>query len=105
MHMAMKMDMSGAGAVLAAMTALADLGAPVAVSAYLACTDNMPSGSATKLGDVLHSRAGRTIEVRSTDAEGRLVMVDAIALAIEDGATRSSTSRRSRVRAWRRWGR
>lgn len=85
MHAAMKMDMSGAGAVLAAMTALADLEVPVAVSAYLACTDNMPSGSATKLGDVLTSRSGRTIEVMNTDAEGRLVMVDAIALALEDG--------------------
>ena len=85
MHAAMKMDMSGAGAVLAAMTTLADLEVPVAVSAYLACTDNMPSGSATKLGDVLTSRSGRTIEVVNTDAEGRLVMVDAIALAIEDG--------------------
>ena len=85
MHAAMKMDMSGAGAALAAMTALADLEVPVAVSAYLACTDNMPSGSATKLGDVLTSRSGRTIEVVNTDAEGRLVMVDAIALALEDG--------------------
>ncbi|KQR17509.1 leucyl aminopeptidase [Cellulomonas sp. Leaf334] len=85
MHAAMKMDMSGAGAVLAAMTALADLDVPVAVSAYLACTDNMPSGSATKLGDVLTSRSGRTIEVVNTDAEGRLVMADAIALANEDG--------------------
>lgn len=85
MHAAMKMDMAGAGAVLAAMTVLAELDVPVTVSAYLACTDNMPSGSATKLGDVLTSRAGRTIEVMNTDAEGRLVMVDAIALALEDG--------------------
>ncbi|HWJ85072.1 MAG TPA: M17 family peptidase N-terminal domain-containing protein, partial [Cellulomonas sp.] len=85
MHAAMKMDMSGAGAVLAAMTVLAELDVPVAVSAYLALTDNMPSGSATKLGDVLVSRSGRTIEVVNTDAEGRLVMADAIALAREDG--------------------
>jgi len=85
MHAAMKMDMSGAGAVLAATTALAELEVPVAVSAYLALTDNMPSGSATKLGDVLVSRSGRTIEVVNTDAEGRLVMADAIALAREDG--------------------
>ena len=84
MHAAMKMDMSGAGAVLAAMTAMKDLEVPVAISAYLACTDNMPSGSATKLGDVLTSRSGRTIEVVNTDAEGRLVMADAIALALED---------------------
>ena len=84
MHAAMKMDMSGAGAVLAAMSILADLEVPVTVSAYLACTDNMPSGSATKLGDVLVSRSGRTIEVMNTDAEGRLVLADAIALANED---------------------
>jgi leucyl aminopeptidase len=85
MHAAMKMDMSGAGAVLAAMSVLAELDVPVAVSAYLALTDNMPSGSATKLGDVLVSRSGRTIEVVNTDAEGRLVMADAISLAREDG--------------------
>lgn len=84
MHAAMKADMTGAGAVLAAMTALRDLEVPVSVSAYLACTDNMPSGSATKLGDVLTTRSGRTIEVVNTDAEGRLVMADAIALARED---------------------
>ncbi|MFS0699010.1 leucyl aminopeptidase [Cellulomonas sp. 179-A 4D5 NHS] len=84
MHAAMKADMTGAGAVLAAMTALRDLEVPVSVSAYLACTDNMPSGSATKLGDVLTTRSGRTIEVVNTDAEGRLVMSDAIALARED---------------------
>ncbi|GIG22827.1 putative cytosol aminopeptidase [Cellulomonas chitinilytica] len=85
MHAAMKMDMSGAGAVLAAMTVLRELAVPVRVSAYLACTDNMPSGSATKLGDVLTTRSGRTIEVVNTDAEGRLVMADAIALAREAG--------------------
>jgi leucyl aminopeptidase len=85
MHAAMKMDMSGAGSVLAAMTVLAELGATAKVSAFLACTDNMPSGSATKLGDVLTTRSGRTIEVVNTDAEGRLVMADAIDLAHEDG--------------------
>ncbi len=84
MHAAMKMDMTGAGAILAAMTVLRELEVPVRVTAYLACTDNMPSGSATKLGDVLTTRTGRTIEVVNTDAEGRLVMSDAIALANED---------------------
>jgi len=83
MHAAMKMDMSGAGAVLAAMTVLSELDVPVRVTAYLACTDNMPSGSATKLGDVLTTRSGRTIEVVNTDAEGRLVMADAIDLVKE----------------------
>ncbi len=85
MHAAMKMDMTGAGAVLAAMTVLRELRVPVRVSAYLALTDNMPSATATKLGDVLTTRAGRTIEVVNTDAEGRLVMSDAITLAQEDG--------------------
>jgi leucyl aminopeptidase len=79
------MDMSGAGSVLAAMTVLGELGATAKVTAFLACTDNMPSGSATKLGDVLTTRSGRTIEVMNTDAEGRLVMADAIDLANEDG--------------------
>ncbi|MEK8225662.1 M17 family metallopeptidase [Oerskovia sp. M15] len=67
------------------MSVLRDLGVGTTVTAYLACTDNMPSGSATKLGDVLTTRSGRTIEVVNTDAEGRLVMSDAIALAVEDG--------------------
>ncbi|ACQ80857.1 Leucyl aminopeptidase [Beutenbergia cavernae DSM 12333] len=85
MHAAMKMDMTGAGAILATMTVLRDLGVRSRVTAYLACTDNMPSGSATKLGDVLVTRSGRTIEVVNTDAEGRLVLSDAITLANEDG--------------------
>jgi leucyl aminopeptidase len=84
-HASMKMDMSGAGSALAAMTVLGELDVPVKVSAFLACTDNMPSGSATRLGDVLTTRSGRTIEVVNTDAEGRLVMADAIDLANEDG--------------------
>lgn len=83
-HQQMKMDMSGAGAVLAAMSVLGEIEAPVAVTGYLACTDNMPSSHAQKLGDVAVSRSGRTIEVLNTDAEGRLVLVDAIALAVED---------------------
>ena len=84
MHLLMKMDMAGAGAVLAAMTALGPLGCTTTVSAFLMCTDNMPSGSATKLGDVLTIRGGTTVEVKNTDAEGRLVMSDALALATEE---------------------
>ncbi|PYI39896.1 leucyl aminopeptidase [Arthrobacter psychrolactophilus] len=84
MHLAMKMDMAGSAAVLAAMTGLRDLGAMVAVSAWLVCTDNMPSGTATKLGDVLTARNGTTVEVKNTDAEGRLVMMDALCLAMEE---------------------
>ncbi|MBC9943846.1 leucyl aminopeptidase [Leucobacter sp. cx-328] len=84
MHAAMKFDMMGAGAVFASMTALADLGVESAVTGWLMCTDNMPSGSATKLGDVLTIRGGKTVEVKNTDAEGRLVLADGIVLATED---------------------
>ena len=84
MHLAMKMDMAGAAAVLGALTALKDLGCTNQVTAFLMCTDNMPSGSAMKLGDVLHIRGGTTVEVKNTDAEGRLVMSDALVLAGEE---------------------
>jgi leucyl aminopeptidase len=80
----MKMDMSGAGAVLAAMTTLAELGCRNKVSAWLMCTDNMPSGAALKLGDVLTFRNGKTAEIHNTDAEGRLVLADGLALAAEE---------------------
>jgi leucyl aminopeptidase len=84
-HAQMKNDMTGAAAILGAMTALRDLGCRTAVTAYLCCTDNMPSGSAMKLGDVLRMRDGTTVEVLNTDAEGRLVMADGLCLAVEDG--------------------
>jgi leucyl aminopeptidase len=84
MHGLMKMDMSGAAAVLAAMSALGALGCPTAVTGYLMCTDNMPSGSAQKMGDVLTIRGGKTVEVQNTDAEGRLILADALVLAVED---------------------
>ncbi|WP_166987069.1 leucyl aminopeptidase family protein [Canibacter zhoujuaniae] len=82
-HCSMKMDMMGAAAVFSAMTALKELGVKTRVTGFLMCTDNMPSGSATKLGDVLTMRNGKTVEVRNTDAEGRLVLGDGIALAAE----------------------
>src|SRR6478736_4183258 len=82
-HAQMKNDMTGAATVLAAMTALRDAGCQTEVTGYLMCTDNMPSGSALKLGDVLRMRNGKTVEVLNTDAEGRLVMADALALAVE----------------------
>ncbi|AFE09777.1 cytosol aminopeptidase [Corallococcus coralloides DSM 2259] len=82
-HATMKGDMSGAGAILAAMTTLKSLGCRTEVTAYLMCTDNMPSGTAMKLGDVLTVRGGKTVEVINTDAEGRLVMSDALVLATE----------------------
>ncbi len=86
MHALMKLDMSGAAAIFGAMVALRDLGCRSTVTGYLMCTDNMPSGTATRLGDVLTIRGGKTVEVVNADAEGRLVMADGIALAVEDEA-------------------
>jgi leucyl aminopeptidase len=86
MHINMKMDMSGAAAVLAALTVLPVVKPKVKVIGYLMCTDNMPSGSAMKLGDVLRIRNGMTVEIHNTDAEGRLVLADGLSLAVEDGA-------------------
>ncbi|MEY4339317.1 MAG: hypothetical protein RLZ14_1167 [Actinomycetota bacterium] len=83
---AMKMDMSGAAAVLATMGALKALKCKAKVTGYLMCTDNMPSGSALKLGDVLTFRNGKTAEIHNTDAEGRLVLADGLSLAVEDKA-------------------
>lgn len=85
MHAAMKLDMSGAAAILGAMSTLRDLGCPAAVTGWLMCTDNMPSGTATRLGDVLTIRGGKTVEVVNADAEGRLVMADGLVLAVEEG--------------------
>ncbi len=85
MHLLMKMDMGGAAAVLGAFAGLRAAGATAAVTGWLMCTDNMPSGTAYKLGDVLTARDGTTVEVKNTDAEGRIVMMDAIALAVEEG--------------------
>lgn len=84
MHLLMKMDMGGAASVLATFTGLRDSGSTARVTGFLMCTDNMPSGSAYKLGDVLTTRSGITIEVKNTDAEGRLVMCDALTLANEE---------------------
>lgn len=83
MHVVMKMDMSGAAAVLSAMSTLSALGCRAKVTGYLMCTDNMPSGSALKLGDVLTMRNGKTVEIHNTDAEGRLILADGLSLAAE----------------------
>lgn len=80
----MKLDMAGAAAVLGAMSALRDLSCPTGVVAWLPLTDNMSGGDATRLGDVLRTRNGKTIEVRNADAEGRLILADALALAAEE---------------------
>lgn len=83
-HATMKNDMSGAAAIMGAVAALGALECPTAVTAFLMCTDNVPSGSAMAMGDVLTIRGGKTVEVLNTDAEGRLVMADALVLATEE---------------------
>jgi leucyl aminopeptidase len=79
----MKCDMAGAAAVVAATLAVAELGLPVRVTAYAPMAENMVSGAATRPGDVLTMYGGRTVEVLNTDAEGRLVLADALVLATE----------------------
>jgi leucyl aminopeptidase len=81
--MTMKCDMGGAAAVVSATYAIAELGLPVAVTAYAALAENMPGGDATRPGDVLTMRNGKTVEVLNTDAEGRLVLGDALDMAVE----------------------
>ena len=81
----MKLDMAGAAAVVAATVAIARLGLPIRVTAYACLAENMPSGRATRPGDVLRMRSGATVEVHNTDAEGRLVLADGLALAAEAG--------------------
>jgi leucyl aminopeptidase len=80
----MKSDMSGAAAVLGAMQAIAALGLPVRVIGYLPAAENMPSGTAQRPSDVLTMFGGTTVEVTNTDAEGRLVLADAIAASAAD---------------------
>jgi leucyl aminopeptidase len=80
----MKCDMSGAAAVFASVVAAARLGLRANVTGWLALAENMPSGSAVRPGDVLSMYSGKTVEVLNTDAEGRLVLADALARACEE---------------------
>jgi leucyl aminopeptidase len=80
----MKCDMSGAAAVVAAIHAIATLGLNVSVTAYAALAENMPSGSAQRPSDIITIYGGKTVEVLNTDAEGRLVLADALVRAAED---------------------
>jgi len=84
----MKYDMTGAATVIGTMRAIAQLKPPVPVLGVAPCSENLPSGKATKPGDVLRAMTGKTIEVINTDAEGRLVLADAIAYAKKLGATK-----------------
>jgi len=80
----MKGDMGGAAAVLGAFRAIATLGAKARVLGFLPITDNMTGGDATRVGDVLTIRNGKTVEVLNTDAEGRLILADGLSLASEE---------------------
>jgi leucyl aminopeptidase len=84
----MKMDMSGAAAVLEAVGAIAELRLPIDLIAVVPATENMPSGTAIKPGDIITQYNGKTVEVNNTDAEGRLILADALAYAVELGAER-----------------
>ena len=84
----MKFDMSGGAAVIEAMGAIAELGLPVTVTAVVPSTENMPSGRSVKPGDIVTAMNGKTIEVNNTDAEGRLILADALCYAVEQGAER-----------------
>ncbi|MGF3055304.1 leucyl aminopeptidase [Microbacterium sp. YY-01] len=79
--MGMKFDMAGAATALSVVRATATLNLPVRVSAWLCIADNMPSGRATRPGDVLRMLDGQTVEVHNTDAEGRLVLADGLVAA------------------------
>ena len=84
---AMKGDMAGAAAVIAATAAIAGLQLPIHVTAVVPATENLPSGTALKPGDILRAMSGKTIEVINTDAEGRLVLADALHYARSRKAT------------------
>jgi leucyl aminopeptidase len=84
----MKMDMSGGAAVLEATAAIAELGLPIDIISVLPAVENMPSGGATRPGDIITQLNGLTVEVNNTDAEGRLILADALTWCERQGADR-----------------
>lgn len=80
----MKIDMSGGATVLGTMRAIAQLKPQVQVTGYIPSSENMPSGTAQKPGDIISYRNGKTVEVLNTDAEGRLILADALICAVEE---------------------
>ena len=85
----MKMDMSGGAAVIEAVAAIAELGLELDLVAAVPATENMPSGTAVKPGDVIEQLNGKTVEVNNTDAEGRLILADALTYCVRElGAER-----------------
>jgi len=83
----MKYDMCGGAAMIGAMRAIAQLKPPLAVTAFIPCVENMPGSRAQRPGDIVTSMSGKTIEVLNTDAEGRLILADALAYARRQGCT------------------
>ena len=85
----MKMDMSGGAAVIEAIAAIAELGLELDLVAVVPSTENMPSGTAVKPGDIITQLNGKTVEVNNTDAEGRLILADALTYCVRElGAER-----------------
>jgi leucyl aminopeptidase len=84
----MKFDMSGGAAVIESMGAIAELGVPATITAVVPATENMPSGRSVKPGDIVTALNGKTIEVNNTDAEGRLILADALSYAVRQGVER-----------------
>jgi leucyl aminopeptidase len=84
----MKFDMSGGAAVIESFDAIATLGLPARITAVVPATENMPSGRSVKPGDIVTAMNGKTIEVNNTDAEGRLILSDALCYAVDQGAER-----------------
>jgi leucyl aminopeptidase len=84
----MKFDMSGGSAVIEAIDAIATLAVPARITAVIPATENMPSGRSVKPGDIVTAMNGKTIEVNNTDAEGRLILADALCYALEQGVER-----------------
>jgi len=84
----MKFDMSGGAAVIESIGAIAQLGLPATITAVVPSTENMPSGRSVKPGDIVTAMNGTTIEVNNTDAEGRLILADALCYAVEQGVER-----------------
>jgi leucyl aminopeptidase len=83
----MKYDMCGGAAMLGAMRAIAQLKPPLAVTAFIPCVENMPGSRAQRPGDIVTTMSGKTVEVLNTDAEGRLILADALAYARHVGCT------------------
>ena len=95
----MKLDMAGGAAVIGTMSRLAHLSPDVEVTGYIPATDNLPGGNAQKPGDVIRYLNGKTIEVLNTDAEGRLILADALALAAQQKPIRDAKYAARKVRS------